>query len=112
MKVVKITYPTPLSEIEEADNDNIDIFVELEDGNIYTLVITTPNNIKSLIEKSNQDFFDAGPPMLIVRELTERCITNAVNSYSMGEAYWLKEYHLSGSFTIETLNEMIRAEKE
>jgi hypothetical protein len=112
MKVIKITYPTNLLEIRNIDDDNIDVFVQLEDGNVYTLVVSTPKNIMTLIKKNNKCFLGAGPPMIIVSELTEKCIKKAIESFSAGEAYWLKEYYLSGNFSIETLNKMIVESKE
>lgn len=112
MKIKKISYPTPLCNIQEIDNDNIDIFVELEDGNNYTVVVATPKNIAGLMEKNNKSYFDPGPPMIIVSELTEKNIIDALKSFCEGDAYWLKEYYLSGVFSIDILDEMINAEKE
>jgi len=108
MKIRKISYPTPLSEIECIDNDNIDVFVELEDGYSYALVVITPKNIMHLMEKNEQCYLEVGHPMIIVKELTHECINSAIEAYSKDDAYWLKEYHLSGEFDINLLNEMLK----
>ena len=42
MLVKNIVFPTSLERIEDIKNDNIDIFVELENGWTYTMVLTTP----------------------------------------------------------------------
>ena len=108
MIINKISYPTPLSNVRCVENDNIDVFVELEDGYTYTLVLITPQNIKHLMEKNKKCYFDVGHPMIIVKELTQKCINSAIKAFSEGDAYWLKEYHLSGSFDIKLLDDMLR----
>ena len=107
LKVNNISFPTPLSEIDCIDNDNVDVFIELEDGYKYTLVVITPKNIAKLMEQNKQCFLEAGSPMIIVKELTRECIDSAIRAFCEGDAYWLKEYYLSGSFNINLLNEML-----
>ncbi len=51
MLVKNIIFPTSLEKIEDIKNDNIDIFVELENGWTYTMVVTTPLNLLSLMKK-------------------------------------------------------------
>ncbi len=41
MKINNIIYPTSLSQLTNTKDDNIDIFVELDDGFTYTLVVCT-----------------------------------------------------------------------
>lgn len=55
MKIRKIIYLTPLDEILDSFNDNIDVLVELDDGNCYTTVVITPKNISQLINVVNKD---------------------------------------------------------
>jgi len=92
--------------IREVDNDNIDVIVHLEDGYHYSLVLVTPKNLVYLMEKE-KCFIDVENPMVIVKELTMDCIEPAIQALCADEAYWLKEYHLSGYFGIELLNKMI-----
>ncbi len=108
MKIKKITFPTELVEVNDITNDNIDVFVELEDGNTYTMVVITPKNILQLMEFDNKDYFVAGSPMIIVKELTYDSVYSALRSFCEDEAYWLKEYYLSGSFSIGLLNKMVK----
>ncbi len=108
MEIKNVTFPTALEEIDDLANDNIDVFVELEDGYTYVLVVTTPQNIVQLMERENKDYLAAGPPMIIVKELTYDCINSSLKSFCEGDAYWLKEYYLSGNFQSEILDEMIK----
>ncbi|OPH56236.1 hypothetical protein BC351_29155 [Paenibacillus ferrarius] len=111
MKIQSISYPTPLSQIVDIENDNIDIFVELQDGMTYTLVVSTPKNQLWYMDKEGLDYIPPHPPDIIVRSLTEENIWKAVESFATGNAYWLKLYYLSGSreaaFDITRLDQMI-----
>ena len=71
MKINKIEYPTPLSQINDIESDNIDVLVELEDDFTYTLVVTTPRNLEWYMHKEKQNYIHAAPPMIIVQALTE-----------------------------------------
>ncbi|WP_214481729.1 hypothetical protein [Bacillus sp. SM2101] len=45
MKIKNIEFPTALEKVKDIEDDNIDVFVELEDGMTYTLVVATPKNL-------------------------------------------------------------------
>lgn len=111
MRVISISYPTPLSEIKDVDNDNVDVFVELENGMELTLVVATPKNLDWYINRNGDGFLEAGPPDIIVRSITHDNIRKAIESYSHGNAYWLKLYYLAGlgegTFDIELLDDLI-----
>ena len=53
MLVKKISFVRPnlLEEIPDIEDYNLDVFVELEDGYTYTVVIATAKNIVSLMDK-------------------------------------------------------------
>jgi len=110
MKVVKIEFPTELSEFDDIENGNLDVFVELEDGFTYTVVIFTPKNYYSYMEKENTNHY-CGVPNIIVKKLTEETITEAINEYASDDAYWLKYYHLAGGLDINTMNRQIAEQK-
>lgn len=65
-----IVFPTAFDEIN-ADNDNIDVLVQTENGKQYTFVIATPDNIKRLMQKDGMPFLTPGLPFLFVEKLTE-----------------------------------------
>ncbi|WP_066063438.1 hypothetical protein [Neobacillus soli] len=50
MRIITIEFPTPLSQIPDSKDDNVDVFVELDDGFTYTLVVSTPKNLETLME--------------------------------------------------------------
>jgi len=111
MKISHIKYPTPISAIKDIENDNIDVFVELEDGITCTVVVATPKNLLWYMEKEGKQYIEAGVPYIIVKELTEENIKSALESYAENDAYWLKLYHLAGEsddiFEISKMNSMI-----
>lgn len=94
MKVKSITYPTALDNGVDVDDDNIDVFVELDDGRIYCVVVSTYKNIATQMEKSNTDYLEAGSPLIIVKKLTYEIIEKAINDYAQDDAYWIKIYSL------------------
>jgi len=111
MKVVKIKFPTALSKINDIENDNLDVFVELEDGFTYVVVVSTPKNFYWYMEKENKNHY-CGAPDIIVKKLTEEIITEAIEEYAKDDAYWLKCYYLPGVIDIDTLNHFIKVQHE
>lgn len=119
MKVNKIEYPVPISQIKDIENDNIDVFIELEDGFRYSLVVSTPKNLIWYMDKEETNYINAGPPLIIVRALTEENIKKAIELYAAKDAYWLKLYYLAGQrngiFSISAMDKLImeiRADNE
>ncbi|VBB05625.1 Hypothetical protein LUCI_0835 [Lucifera butyrica] len=112
MKINKIKYPVPLSDIKDIENDNIDVFVELEDGITYTVVVSTPKNLMWYMDKEEMNYINPSPPFIIVRTLTEDNIKNALESFAEKDAYWLKLYHLVGKrddvFNIKEMDKVIK----
>lgn len=109
MRVKKIEYPTNLSQTN-VENDNIDVFAELEDGVTYTVVVSTPNNFYEYMSREKVDYY-CGVPDIIVKMLTKDNIERAIEKYAEDDAYWLKYYHLASEISIDTMNKVIE-EKE
>lgn len=111
MKILDISYNMPLSEIDDIENDNIDVFVEIDDGTAYTFTAITPKNFYWYMDKEELDFFPIGTPYIIVRQLTDEIIRSAIQKALDDEiwqnAYWLKLYHLAGNFDIKMMDQMI-----
>ena len=61
MKVKEISFPIPLKDVEDIYNDNIDVFVDLENGHSYTVIVAIYQNILSLLNQENSNFL---PPSL------------------------------------------------
>ena len=96
MRINNIKYPTSLSTVKDIENGNIDVFVELEDGITYTVVVSTPPNLIWYMDKEEMDYITPSPPLVMVRTLTEDNIRKALESFAEKDAYWLKLYHLAG----------------
>jgi hypothetical protein len=96
MRVKKISFPIPLKNIENIYDDNIDVFVELENGRSYTVIVGTYQNILSLLNQENSNFLPPGEPMIMVRKLTMELIEEAIEAYvKHRDGYWLKLYHFA-----------------
>ena len=72
-----IIFPTALDSINP-DNDNIDVLVQTENGQQYTFVVATPDNVKYLMKKDNVSFLKPGLPFLFVEKLTDTNIRMVV----------------------------------
>jgi hypothetical protein len=70
MKIKEISFPIPLEDVENIYDDNIDVFVDLENGRSYTVIAGTCQNVLSLLNQENSNFLPPGEPMILVRKLT------------------------------------------
>ncbi len=75
----KIFYPTPLDEIIDRQNDNIDVCITVGRRH-YTLVFITPDNLKSLMNSANEDFISPSFKYIVVKSLEEEYIEKAVEN--------------------------------
>lgn len=91
MKVNAIEYPVSLENCNKID-DNIDIFVKLENGNTYCVTVATINWI---CNRTGIKYLPSGAPDIIVKELDYQLIEAAVNDYASEDAYWLRVYSMS-----------------
>ena len=87
----KLFFPTPIQEVDPI-NDNIDVCITLEDGSQYTLVITTPDNLKALMKKENLSYIEPSLPFCVVDKITEDNIKKLVESLLNDEKIFLKIY--------------------
>ncbi|MFJ7662279.1 hypothetical protein ACIQXW_07750 [Lysinibacillus sp. NPDC097162] len=108
MDIIRVEFPTPLSDIKNIEDDNIDVFIELEDGMTYTLVITTPKNLYTLMRNEKISYIPAGPSFVIVESLTEKNIIDVIKTYVVNEAYWLKLNFISGELDINLLDKKVQ----
>ena len=99
-----ISFPTYLEDITDIENSNIYVFVELKYAYTYTVVVVTAKNIESLMNKEKINYFEPGYPFIIVKKLTKKIITEAIEAYASDDAYWLKLYHFAGKLDIVAFN--------
>ncbi|MDX8361707.1 hypothetical protein [Cytobacillus sp. IB215316] len=107
MKIKNIEFPTALEKVKDIEDDNIDVFVELEDGMTYTLVVATPKNLFTQMDQEQINYIPASPPFIIVRTLNEDIIKSALQTYVNENAYWLKQYFLASEFDMDVMDQML-----
>ena len=90
MLIKEISFPSDLKYVEDIYDANWDVFVELEDGSEYTVVVGTPKNFLTLMDRDGVDFLEPGCPFVIVRKLTIEVIEKAIHAHAEDNAYWLK----------------------
>lgn len=78
----EVFFPTPLTEIEDPTNDNIDVCVRTSDGKNYTFVFITPEHLNSLMEKENEVFIHPSFKFIVVKELSENAILTVLEKVS------------------------------
>lgn len=105
MKVVKIEYPTTLDKIEDLTDDNIDIFVTLDDGRNYTLVVSSLKNVGTLMNEQGYSEPGWAQQLIIVEKLDEELIKIAVEAYAEDcDGKYLKVSNLATEFEMEELD--------
>ncbi|MBP1046773.1 hypothetical protein I6N96_10895 [Enterococcus sp. BWM-S5] len=105
MEVAKIEYPTALDKIEDLTDDNIDIFVTLDDGYTYTLVVSTLKNVGTLMNEKRYSEPGCVQQLIIVEELSEELIKIAVEAYAEDEdGMFLKVSNLATGFEMKELD--------
>lgn len=97
MLVKSIDFPCGLEGITDIEDDNVDVFVELEEKSPYTyiVVVGTAKNLETLMEKENLNYFEVGHPFIIVKKLTKEIIEETIQAYAKDNAYWLKLHHFA-----------------
>lgn len=107
MLVKSISFPTYLEDIMDIENSNIDVFVELEDGYTYTVVVATAKNLESLMYNEKMNYFEPGHPFIIVKKLTKDIIEETLKAYAENnDGYWLKLYHFAGKINKSVFNKL------
>lgn len=113
MVVKKMSFPVPLTNIEDIYDDNIDVFVDLENGRSYTVVVGTYKNILSLLNKENSNFLPPGEPMIIVKKLTMEVIEEAIEAYTKDDdGYWLKLHHFASFIEPDVFDKLEKSEDQ
>lgn len=75
-KIIKVTY---YGVVSESSDDNIDISVELNDGQSFNFTVYTAQNIVSLMDTQYSESLEwVCEGMIIVRRIDETCILAAL----------------------------------
>ena len=74
-----VFFPTPIEGITDPTNDNVDVCVTTADGEAYTLIFITPDNLKSLMESDHEDFISPSFKYIVVKRIDEGTIRRALD---------------------------------
>ena len=77
--IFKVYFPTPFSEIDNPENDNMDVCVRTQDGKQYTLVFITPDNLKFLLDSEGEAYIHPNFRFIVVKSITKEYILAAIN---------------------------------
>jgi len=102
MRVESIDFLSPIEDIDDIFDDNMDVSVTLENGLNYLLVVGTPKNLLKLMENEKSDFLSPGEPIIIVKKMTKEVVEKAIQAYAEGNGYYLKFY--AAHFDTKTLD--------
>ena len=103
MKIKKIQFA---HEITDPHMDNLDVFVESEDGYTYTIVVSTPGDLVDQMEQEKINFIRPNTPKIIVKKLTEPIVREAIEAYAENDGYWLKLCQFGDDIDISVLNKL------
>lgn len=103
MKIKRIEFA---HEITDPQMDNLDVFVENEDGYTYTIVVSTPGDLVDQMEQEKINFIRPDTPKIIVRKLTESIVREAIEAYAENDGYWLKLCQFGDDIDISVLNKL------
>lgn len=92
MKVKEIRF---IDKIKDIYNDNVDVAIEMEDGYTYILTAATPQDLLEAVKHEN--YIQPNAVNIIVKELTEEIIAEAIQAYAENNQYWLKLYQFADS---------------
>ena len=73
-----VFFPTPIESITDPTNDNVDVCVTTADGESYTLVFVTPDNLKFLMESNREDHISPSFKYIVVKRIDEGMIRRAL----------------------------------
>jgi hypothetical protein len=75
---MQVEFVGPIEQINP-ENDNVDVFLHLDDGRTFAFLVATPNNIYWCMENMGVDYFLGEPPVLVQR-ITKESIEQALKA--------------------------------
>ena len=92
MKIESINFLGSMEDIEDIFDYNMDVSVNLENGQNYVVVVGTPKNLLKLMANEKSDFLSPGDPIIIVKKMTKEIVEEAIQAYAEDGGYYLKFY--------------------
>lgn len=82
MKIISISYPSPLEAVRDKTDDNIDVIIKFDDNSSLCVVVATPDNLKRQMKNESKSFLPPGLPQIIVSQLDDTVIKDAIITYT------------------------------
>ncbi len=93
-------------EVTDPEDGNIDVFIESQDGYVFTVVVTTAKNILKNMKENQSNFLEPSYMLIPVKKLTEEIITEAIKAYAKDDGYWLKLYQFANAIDISVFDKL------
>ena len=74
MRVESINFLSPIEDIDNIFDYNMDVSVNLENGQNYVVVVGIPRNLLKLMENEKSDFISPEDPIVIVKKPIRRLL--------------------------------------
>ena len=97
-----------LKTIDDVKNGYLEVHINLPDGYEICVLVATPQNLQSIMDMNEVNFLEPEYMFIIVNELTEEIITEAINNYmkTNPSGYWLKLHHFKGEISKYVFDEL------
>lgn len=93
-------------EITDLEDDNIDVFVESQDGYTFIVVVATTKNLLRRMDEGKSNFLESGWLVILVRKLTKEIITEAIEAYAVDDTYWLRLHQFADDIDISVFDKL------
>ena len=107
LRVIRICSDKPIIDADVETNFNINLTIETEDNQIYTLGCCTPEHLMHLLTTENRDFLEPFSPQLIIKEIGAEVLVRAIEAFCEFDGKLLKEYFLAEYFGEQFLNKKL-----
>ena len=71
------------------------------------MVITTPTNLLKVMNDNSVNFIKPGVPLIIIKQLVQQFIEEAINEYALNDGYLLKLHQFTDTIDISILNNLL-----
>ena len=95
-----------IDEIVDSEDDSVDVYVDFEDGQSFTVSITTIKYLLQRMDEAKRNFSNPDEFTIIVRKLTEEIVTETLEAYAEDNAFWLKLHAFASEIDISVLDKL------
>lgn len=99
-------------EVSDLENGFVDVIVRDITGYGYVMVVTTPTNLLKVMNDNSVNFIKPEEQLIIVKQLTQQFIEEAINEYTVNDGYWLKLHQFADTLDISILNNLLEEHRK